>query len=107
MTWLIEAVAALTGAIALAMGRDDAFEHFDLTAEGFWRSFAAVIVIAPLYVYADRVDALYPAQGEPAAFSPTLSLLTLAVSGSPGPSPLPFSPSGPVSALLRALRHRL
>jgi len=79
MTWLIEAVAALSGAYALALGRDDGFEHFNLTAEGFWRSFAAIIVIAPLYVYTDRVDALYPAQGAPADFSPALSLLTLAL----------------------------
>lgn len=79
MTWLIEAVTALSGAWALALGRDDGFDHFDLTAEGFWRSFAAAIVVAPLYVYADRVDALYPAQGAPTSFSPALSLLTLAV----------------------------
>ena len=79
MMWLVDAVAALSGAFAVAMGRDSAFEHFDLTAEGFWRSFAAVIVVAPLYVYADRVDALYPPQGEPVAFSFSLSLLTLAV----------------------------
>lgn len=79
MTWLIEAVATLSGAYSLALGRDEGFEHFNLTAEGFWRSFAAVIVIAPLYGYADRVNALYPLHGEPAAFSPALSLLTLAL----------------------------
>ena len=82
MTWLIDAVAALTGAFALAMGRDDAFEHFDLTAEGFWRSFAAVVVIAPLNVYADRVQAVTVCllQGlDPAPFSPALSVLTLLV----------------------------
>ncbi len=103
MTWLIEAVAALTGAFALAMGRDDAFEHFDLTAEGFWRSFAAVVVIAPLYVYADRVQAVtvYLLQGsDPAPFSPALSRHSLFLSdGSPGRSSLAFSPSGPASAL--------
>jgi len=82
MTWLSEAVAALTGAFVLALGREDGFEHFNLSADGFWRSFAAVIVVAPLYLYADRVQAVTVSQLqglEPAPFSPALSLLTLVV----------------------------
>ena len=80
MTILGEAVKALQGALMLAARRDDAFERFNLTSDGFWRSFAAVLVIAPLYLYADRVDALYPAQGgEPLAYTPALSLITLAI----------------------------
>ena len=80
MIFLTEAVSALNGSFLLAMRRADGFERFNLTAEGFWRSFAAVIVIAPLYLYADRVNTLYPDPGAaPADFNPALSLITLAV----------------------------
>ncbi len=80
MMFVTEAVNALSGSCLLALRRADGFERFNLTAEGFWRSFAAVIIIAPLYLYADRVDALYPGPGvAPADFSPVLSLITLAL----------------------------
>ncbi len=80
MIFLTEAVSALNGSLLLAMRRGDGFTRFNLTIDGFWRSFAAVIVIAPLYVYADRVDALYPGPGPgaaPADFSSAFSLITL------------------------------
>jgi len=79
MIWLAEAIAALSGAYALALERQEAFEHFNLTAEGFWRSFAALIIVAPLYVYSNRIDATYAAHSAPTSFSPALSFLVIVV----------------------------
>jgi hypothetical protein len=80
MTILSEAANALQGSLMLLARRSDAFARFNLTSDGFWRSFAAILVIAPLYLYAARVDALYPAQGgEPLAYTPVVSLITLAI----------------------------
>jgi hypothetical protein len=41
---------ALTGAWLLALRDPRAFEQFDLTVDGFWRSFWAAAVAAPLYL---------------------------------------------------------
>ncbi len=52
---------ALTGAWRLFLGRPDAMRFFDLSVDGFWRSFRAVILVAPLYgltALADRHDML-------------------------------------------------
>lgn len=51
---------SLTGAWHLFIGRPDALRAFDTSAEGFWRSFQAIIVVAPIYAmtaFADRTGA--------------------------------------------------
>lgn len=42
--------ASLTGAWRLARLKPDGFDWFDLSAEGFWRSFLAVPVVMPLFL---------------------------------------------------------
>ena len=52
---------ALTGAWRLFIGKPDALRYFDTSADGFWRSFRAIILVAPLYALtalADRRDML-------------------------------------------------
>ena len=51
-----EIARALTGAWRLFLGRADAMRFFDASVEGFWRSFGAVILVAPLYALTALAD---------------------------------------------------
>jgi len=56
-----EVQRALTGAWRLFIGKPDALRYFDTSADGFWRSFRAIILVTPLYLLtalADRHDLL-------------------------------------------------
>jgi hypothetical protein len=48
-TWP-EIVRSVQAAWLLAPGDNAALGHFDLSADGFWKSFAAALVVAPAYV---------------------------------------------------------
>lgn len=56
MISLAEIRQALTGAARLFSGAPDAMQFFDISAEGFWRSFRAIAVIAPLSAIISMVD---------------------------------------------------
>ncbi len=47
---------ALTGAWLLWRGDPSAMSWFELTVEGFWRSFFAAVLVAPFYVFMLAVD---------------------------------------------------
>lgn len=49
MPSLSEALRAIEGSIAIARRDPDASRFFDLSADAFWRSFAVVIFLVPLY----------------------------------------------------------
>jgi hypothetical protein len=52
---------SLRGAWRLFLGKPDAMRFFDTSVDGFWRSFSAIILVAPLYgltALADRYDLL-------------------------------------------------
>ncbi len=52
---------SLRGAWRLFLGKPDAMRFFDASVDGFWRSFRAIILVAPLYALtalADRHDLL-------------------------------------------------
>jgi len=59
------------GAMRLAKGDTGGMEHFDFSADGFWRSFWAIVIVAPGYavIVADQ----YIRRGDPVAFWPTFS----------------------------------
>ena len=40
---------SLTGAWELFLDRPSAMQHFDVSVDGFWRSFAAIVLIIPSY----------------------------------------------------------
>lgn len=44
-----EIVRSLTGAWSLFLDRSDAMRHFDVSADGFWRSFYVIVLILPAY----------------------------------------------------------
>lgn len=50
MASLAEARRTLEGSLALARRDPDASRYFDLSADSFWRSFGAILFIAPLYL---------------------------------------------------------
>ncbi len=47
---LQEATRALYGAYRLARMDDGGMAYFDATADGFWKSFFAAVIVAPLYL---------------------------------------------------------
>ena len=56
-----EIARSLRGAWRLFLGRPDALRFFDTSVDGFWRSFRAIILVAPLYALTalgDRHDIL-------------------------------------------------
>ena len=56
-----EIVRSLTGAWRLFLDRPDAMRFFDVSVDGFWRSFAAVVLILPayaLFALAERIEIL-------------------------------------------------
>ena len=67
-----EITRSLTGAWELFLDRPGAMRLFDVSVDGFWRSFAAVLLVAPSYAFAvlsDRhmaavMDPSAPAQGD-------------------------------------------
>ena len=63
------------GAVRLARGDTGGMAHFDFSADGFWRSFWAIVVVAP--GYAILVADQYIRRGEPVAFWPIFTAETL------------------------------
>lgn len=59
------------GALRLAKGDTGGMAHFDFSADGFWRSFWAIVIVAPGYavIVADQ----YMRRGAPVEFWPTFS----------------------------------
>jgi hypothetical protein len=47
---------SLTGAWHIFLGRPDAMRAFDTSSNGFWRSFRAIVLIAPLYFLTALAD---------------------------------------------------
>jgi hypothetical protein len=80
-----EIVQSLTGAWRLFLDRPDAMRFFNVSFDGFWRSFAAIVLILPayaLFAMAERSELLGepvvdPGFGEGAFF--TNKVLTLAL----------------------------
>jgi hypothetical protein len=80
-----EIVQSLTGAWRLFLDRPDAMRFFNVSIDGFWGSFAAVILILPayaLFALAERIEILDEPVVDPAfGDSPFIAnkLLTLAL----------------------------
>jgi hypothetical protein len=46
-----EIIQSLIGAWRLFLDRSDAMRYFDVSVDGFWRSFYAIVLILPAYVF--------------------------------------------------------
>lgn len=62
-----ETVRSLTGAWELFLDRPGAMRHFDVSVDGFWRSFAAVVLVVPSYAFAVLAERTMVAALDPAA----------------------------------------
>lgn len=55
MIGLQELVSSVYGAFRLAMWRPDGMAYFTVTAQGFWHSFFAAVVVAPGYLFVNAI----------------------------------------------------
>jgi uncharacterized membrane protein YhaH (DUF805 family) len=78
VNFALEAVRALKACWRLVCMDEDGLDDLDLSADGFWNSFAAIILVAPLYLYSSSASARLasPPQPERPWFG-TLALLAL------------------------------
>lgn len=67
MNFALEAVRALKACWRLVCLDEDGFDDLDLSSDGFWHSFAAIILAAPLHMYASAATArmVVPPKPEP------------------------------------------
>jgi hypothetical protein len=64
----VEIAQAMRGVWLLFMGRPDAVQLFDTSIDGFWESFQAILLVAPIYAFTVAADFLaYAASPDPAA----------------------------------------
>jgi hypothetical protein len=54
MSWLEEISRSLAASFRLLIHDEKALWNFNLTTAGFWRSFVAIIIVAPLYILLSR-----------------------------------------------------
>lgn len=81
MNWLAHATTSLTAAGGVLAGDRDAWKRFEVSLNGFWASFAAIVLIAPVYLFAAAIEPAAAGQA-PAAVevrSPWRLLLILLV----------------------------
>ena len=63
-----EIAQAMRGVWLLFMGRPDAVQLFDTSIDGFWASFQAILLVAPIYAFTVAADFLaYAGSPDPAA----------------------------------------
>lgn len=81
MTIVEEAARSLRGALRLALFDPGGFDDLNVTIDGFWHSFLAIVGVAPLYLYATKYRALMPDSDSDAGrgYHPIPALLLLVV----------------------------
>jgi hypothetical protein len=60
MNWFDEAQRSLYASWLLLIRDTGGYRHFAQSEAGFWRSFSAIVIIAPLYLYASTVHVELP-----------------------------------------------
>jgi hypothetical protein len=79
MNWLGEASRSLYASWLLLLRDTSGYRHFTQSEAGFWRSFSAFLIIAPLYFYASSVQIQLPGGAPAEAPAPLTALLGLAL----------------------------
>lgn len=62
-----EITRSLAGAWEMFLDRPGAMRFFDVSVDGFWRSFAAIVLVVPSYAFAVLADARMTAAADPSA----------------------------------------
>jgi len=78
MNWIEEAGQAIYGSWLLLIRNTEGYRWFAQSEDGFWRSFSAIVIIAPLYLYATTVQIELPGEQGPVA-SPSLAAALVAL----------------------------
>lgn len=79
MNWFEEAARSIVAAAKLAWRDTAALADFNNTSAGFWRSFSALFLIAPFYLFIASIDWNPDAAGAVAPASPQSQMLSLAL----------------------------
>jgi len=77
VTWLEEASQSLHACWLLLLRDASAYRLFNSSESGFWRSFSAVFLVAPLYLYASTIETRLPDAEPVASSSPGWALIGL------------------------------
>ncbi len=78
MNWFEETVRALSAALKLLLHDRDGLSDLNNTTTGFWHSFSAIILIAPLYLFMSSIN-WAPDSTTVASNSAAFHLITLAL----------------------------
>lgn len=75
--WFEEVRSSLVGSWLLLIRDTSGYREFDQSEAGFWRSFSAIVILAPLYLYAATVQVDIPdaPQGSPSLVTSLVGLL--------------------------------
>ncbi len=65
MNFALDAIRGLKACWRLVCLDEDGLDDFDLSADGFWNSFAALILVAPLYLYSSSAGARLASPPQP------------------------------------------
>jgi hypothetical protein len=78
VNFALQAIRSLKACWQLVCLDEDGYDQLDLSADGFWDSFKAIFLVAPLYIYANSAGAQLtePPQAPPAIFA-AISMLAL------------------------------
>ena len=79
MNWLGEASRSLYASWLLLLRDLTGYQYFAQSEAGFWRSFSAFLIIAPLYLYASSVQIQLPGDAPADAPAPPAALFGLAL----------------------------
>ncbi len=72
-----EIVHSLTGAWELFLDRPNAMRYFDVSVEGFWRSFRVIVLLLPAYILSTLAEQIVAAASMPAAADQSVLALFL------------------------------
>ena len=77
--WTQEALNSIIGAFDLLMRDEQGLQKFNFSADGFWRSFGAIVLIAPIYLFAVNTDWNAALDSGPSNHSALISLISLCI----------------------------
>lgn len=77
MSWLTDTSRALSAATKLVLHDREGLKGFNNTLPGFWHSFTAIVLIAPVYLFISSINWTPESTGTIAGYSVTRHLMAL------------------------------
>jgi len=94
VSWLSDTTRALSAAVKLIMHDDRGLSEFNNSTTGFWRSFSAIIFIAPLYLFIANIDWAVGTEDAPKNTGQFLSMIRLGLQWAVWPLIMVFATRG-------------